>query len=121
MKSFARPRRIVAAVALVLLLLVLLGRWLSPNLTLGTSVTGRWCEDESGYCVEHVERGERLFLTPFDEFQVRYRAQPRFYAATNPFGDDPDLQVTFGDDGVSVTDGAAVLSWPAATLARLGD
>jgi hypothetical protein len=112
---------IVAGLALALLLVVLFGRWVSPSLVLGTSVTGRWCEDKSGYCVEHVVRGERVFLAPFDELRLVYKGQPRYYAVTNPFAGGDDLSVQFGEDGVSVTDGAAVLSWPAATAARLGD
>ncbi|MET0493846.1 MAG: hypothetical protein ABW000_12030 [Actinoplanes sp.] len=122
-KKTRRPAaRIVAGLALVLLLLlVLFGRWISPNLLIGTSVTGKWCEDKSGYCVEHVVRGERVFLAPFDELHLIYRAQPRYYAVTNPFGSSADLSVQFGEDGVRVTDGSAVLSWPAATVARIGD
>jgi len=121
-KKTRRPAAwIVAGLALVLLLLVLFGRWMSPTLLIGTSVTSKWCGDKSGYCVEHVERGERLFLAPFDEFHLVYKSQPRYYAATNPFGEYADLSVQFADSGVSVTDGSAVLSWPAATVARLGD
>ena len=121
-KKTRRPAGwIVAGLALALLFLVLLGRWMSPGLVIGTSVTSRWCEDKSGYCVEHVVRGERVLLAPFDEFHLVYKGQPRYYAVTNPFAGGDDLSVRFGEDGVSVTDGSAVLSWPAATVARLGD
>lgn len=115
-----RLGRVVTVVA-VGLLLVLLGRWFSSNLNVGTSVNGKWCENTSGYCVEHVQRGEWVFLAPVDELHVTYHAQPRYYSVANPFGADAELSVEFGADGVSVTDGSAVLSWPALTLARLGD
>jgi hypothetical protein len=124
MELLTRTPRRLAVLGLLLLLLVLLGRWLSPNLNVGTSVTGKWCENRSGYCLEHVERGEWVFLAPVDELHVTYRSQARYYSVQNPFADGADLAVTFGDNGdhgVSVTDGSAVISWPAATLDRLGD
>lgn len=71
--------------------------------------------------VEHVYRPESVILAPFDDLHVTFRSQPRYYAVTNPFPDGAELTVTFDDNGVNVTDGSAVISWPAATLARLGD
>ncbi len=115
------PLRWIAAVIALALIPVLFGRWLSTNLTIGTEVTDRWCEQSTGFCVEHVERRDWLILTPVDEFHLVHRGQPRYYTADNPFGADPALTVDFTDAGVSLTDGTATLTWPAATLARLGD
>ncbi|SDS47545.1 hypothetical protein [Actinoplanes derwentensis] len=115
-----RTGRTVAVVALLLLFGVLFGRWMSPSLVIATD-TNRHCDDASGYCVDHVTRGELLFLAPYDEFHVNTKDNPgRFYGAKNPFTDDADL--TYGTGGaVSVTDGRITLIWDKDVLARLAD
>ncbi|MDR7275543.1 hypothetical protein [Catenuloplanes atrovinosus] len=108
----------VVAVLALLVLAVLTGRWLSPNLLLGTRTTELSCRD--GLCVEQVRRGETLILAPYDRIRVGVRGGARAYVADNPFGDSP-LTVEWAGGGVRITDGTATLSWDAAVLARLGD
>jgi hypothetical protein len=119
------PRRHGAAVTLVvilfLLLLVVIGRWLSPNLNVGTTVADRTCENLGGYCIEHVTRGEWVFLAPVDEWHVLTESDTgRYYTANNPFAPGADVSYGVGG-GVSVTDGTITLTWNEAVLARLGD
>ncbi|MDQ0364065.1 hypothetical protein [Catenuloplanes indicus] len=116
----ARAGRVALGVVLGLLVLaVLAGRWLSPNLLFATKADQLGCQ--AGYCVERVHRGERLFLAPYDEIWVSLRDGGRFYSAKNPFDHGEALTVDWTGGGVRVTDGVVTLSWDAATLQRLGD
>jgi hypothetical protein len=116
-----RTGRILASTALLLVLLaIVIGRWLSPNLVVGT-IEGRSCDDASGYCVAHVTRGEWILLAPYDEWKVSTKSNPdRYYGAKNPFSEYADLTITMTGD-VSISDGTLTLTWSQATLARLAD
>lgn len=119
-KTPRRVGRIVAVVVLVpLFLIVLFLRWVSPDVLIGARITDKWCDNKSGYCIEHLERGDWGVLSSIDDLHVTHGSRPTFYSARNPFSDDAELTVQFGADGVGLTDGSAVISWSAATLAQL--
>lgn len=45
-------KRLAVILAPVVLLLVLLGRWLSPSLAVGVRTLDRTCENVSGFCAD---------------------------------------------------------------------
>jgi hypothetical protein len=119
-----RPGRLGPLLGAVgVLLLVLVSRFVTSNLVIHQSVVQRSCQ--GGFCVERVHAPDLLFVPGNRKVRVGHDAdgpvQGRYYGADDPFGDYSDVTITWKDGGVSLTDGAATLSWSAQTLGRIDD
>ncbi|TQS46105.1 hypothetical protein [Cryptosporangium phraense] len=110
----------VAAALVALLIVVLVVRWVSSNLTVGNSVEARSCH--GGYCLEVVHRPDSGLLVARDEIRINHDGSPRYLYAANPFPGD-EVSIRWADGGVSVrvADAGPVLTWDSATLASLDD
>jgi hypothetical protein len=104
------------------LLLVLGVRMIiGDNLVLFRSVTQRSCQGQ--ICVERVHSPDLLFQRGNRFVQVVVRdadgtSEPRRLSVDDPFG-ATTVEVTWPSGGVSLTDGSAVLTWDADTVASL--
>jgi hypothetical protein len=106
------------------LLLVLVSRFVTADLVVFSSVTQRSCQ--GGFCVERVHTPDWLFVPGTREIHLGHDAHGevasgRFYSADDPFNGSSNVTITWNNGGVSISDGAATLTWAADTLGRLDD
>ena len=105
------------------LLVVLVSRFATSDLTLFESVGERACQ--GSLCAERVHSPDLLLVPGHREVRVGHEidgsVQGRFYAAEDPFGEYSDVKIVWTGTGVSLSDQAATLSWDAKTLSRLDD
>ena len=103
------------------LLLVLASRFVTSDLAIHTSVIQRSCQ--SGYCVERIHAPDLLFVPGFRRVQLAHDAKGadkgRHYVEDDPFDDHSQVKIRWENGGVSLTDGAATLTWDAQAIGRL--
>ena len=109
--------------AVVALLLILVSRFVTSDLAVFSTVSQRSCQD--GFCVERLHTPDLLFVPGSREVRLGHdtkgTVEGRFFVERDPFGDYSDVAIEWKDGGVSLSDGAATLTWDADTLARLDD
>ena len=103
---------------------MLASRVVTSDLVVFASVTQRSCQ--GGFCVERVHTPDWLFVPGTREIHLGHDVHgevspDRFYSADDPFDDSSNLTITWNNGGVSISDGAATLTWAADTLGRLED
>ena len=105
------------------LLVVLVARFATSDLTMFESVGERACQ--GSLCAERVHSPDLLLVPGHREVRVGHEidgsVQGRFYAAEDPFGEYSDVKIVWTDAGVSLSDQAATLTWDTKTLAGLDD
>ena len=106
------------------LLLVLASRFVTSDLVVFSSVTQAACQ--GGFCVQRIHTPDWLFVPGSSEIHVGHDAHgavapDRFYSADDPFGESSNVTITWNNGGVSISDGAATLTWGADALGLLED
>jgi hypothetical protein len=105
------------------LLVVLASRFVTSDLVIHSTVTQRSCEN--GFCVERMKAPDLLLVPGRREVHLRPDVNNmdlgRYYVAQDPFSEYSDVKIEWSNGGVSLSDGAAVLTWDADTIGRLDD